>query len=120
MKDFLTLKEHQQLGLNRGLLILSAIIYVTSSLVANYEATVNEAWLRWKYILMFDFILIFVAVRAEVTKLISVYGYRIILYTLINYYIDDYFGLKDWSWNDRLTIGLILIEALIVIIKNKK
>ena len=119
MQDFLTLKERQRLGLNRGLLILSAIIYVTSSLVANHDTTVNEAWARWKYILMFDFILVFIVLRKEVIKLVSIYGYKIILYTLINYYIDNYFGLKGWSLNDFLTIVLIIFELPIHKIKEK-
>ena len=119
LQDFLTLKEPQRFALNRSLLFLSVILYVTSSLIANYGTTVNEAWWRFKFILMFDFMLILFALRKEVIKLVSIYGYRIMLYSLINYFIDSYFGEKGWSWNDFLTIALILLEVLILKFRKK-
>lgn len=69
---------------------------------------------------MFDFILVFVALRKEVIKLVSIYGFEIILAILINYYIDDYYGLKGWSLNDKLTVIFVSIKGIIAIFKKYK
>ena len=42
------------------------------------------------------------------------------MYLLINYFIDKYFGLDSWSWNDYLTVVLIGIEAVVSTIKRIK
>ncbi len=64
----------------------------------------------------FNFTLIFFSLQMEVKKLITITGYRIILYLLINYFIDKYLGLIGWSWNDFITIALVIIES----IRNEK
>lgn len=85
-------------------------MFFGSSYIANYNSTVDEAWERWKYIIYFDFTLIFFSLRKEAKNLITNTGYRIVLYLLINYFIDRYFGLKDWSWNDFTTVAIIVLE----------
>jgi hypothetical protein len=56
----------------------------------------------------------FFSLRNEAIRLITKTGYKIILYLLINYFIDKYFGLDGWSWNDFLTIGLLVLEYIII------
>jgi len=60
----------------------------------------------------FNFTLMFFSLRNEAKKLITNTGYRIVLYLLINYFIDSYFGLKDWSWNDFITVIIVIIELI--------
>jgi hypothetical protein len=114
-KDFLIQKERRQLGLkfiNRLLLVFAVIFYIYSDDIANYHSTVNEAWWRWKNILMVDFTLIVFALRSEIKSLVNEIGFKIIFYSLLNYFIDEYYGFKGWSWNDFLTISLILAESM--------
>ena len=68
----------------------------------------------------FNFTLMFFSLRSEAIKLITKTGYKIILYLLINFYIDKYFGLDSWSWNDFITLILIGIEAVFATIKRIK
>lgn len=111
---FQTLKERLQssLNINRVLLILAVLLYVFSTDIANYNTTVNEAWTLWKNILHFDFILVIFALRKEVAKLITKAGFKIILYILINYFIDEFLNNQSWSWNDFLTIFCIIAELI--------
>jgi len=117
-KGFQTLKAIQQLDLNRFLLLFAVVLYVFSTEIANYNTTINEAWIRWKYILMFDLILVVFSLRNEVKKLVSNFGFKIIISILINYFIDEYFNLEGWSWNDFLTILFIIIESIFT--KNER
>jgi hypothetical protein len=61
----------------------------------------------------FNFTLIFFSLRSEVIRLVTEIGYKIILYLLINYFIDKYFELDGWSWNDFLTSVLLFLEYII-------
>lgn len=110
--DLLIQKERQRLGLNRILLLFAIVSFFFSSYIANYDTTVNEAWIRWKYIIYFDFILMFFSLRIEAKKLLTNTGYKIVMYLLINFFIDEYLGYKTWSWNDYLTVIGIGIEAI--------
>lgn len=110
LQDHQTLKEHQQLDLNRILLVFAIVSFFFSSYIANYGTTVNEAWIRWKFIIYLDFTIAYYSLRSEVKKLITYFGYKIVIYLLINYFIDEYFGLKDWSLNDFITIAIIVLE----------
>lgn len=96
-------------------LIIGIILALFSANIANiiYEKYQIEPWLFTINLLRFDFLLIIFALRTEVKKLISPLWYRIIVYILINNNVDRFFGITDWSWNDYLTIGIILLEYLI-------
>jgi hypothetical protein len=101
-------------------LVFAVLLYVFSSKIANYHTTVDEAWFRWKLIIMFDIIVIIYSLREEVKKLITCFGYKVIIYGLINYYIDVYNGETGWSYNDYFTIILLATEALYAALKNEK
>lgn len=118
--DFLTLKENQQFVLNKIILVFAILLYVFSTEIANYQTTVDEAWFRWKNILMFDFTLVIYSLRNEVKNVVSKFGYKIIYIVLLNYFFDQYLGFKGWSWNDYLTVILIGIEAIIATLKNRR
>lgn len=111
-QDRQTQKEDLQLGLSRLLLIVCYLLFFSSSYVANYNSTIDEAWQRWNFLMYFNFTLMFFSLRKEAKNLITNTGYRIVLYLLINYFIDRYFGLKDWSWNDFTTVAFILLELI--------
>lgn len=51
--------------------------------------------------------------KARSTRFDSKSGFKIISYTLVNYIVDQYYGLKGWSWNDYTTISVIVGETLI-------
>lgn len=120
MQGFQILTEHQQKVLDRFILGLGVLIYLNSSKIGNLQKDVDDKWLVYQYLLMFSFILILLSLKKEVIRLFSIYGYRIMMYGLINFYIDTYCGIQGWSWNDYLTAIMIGIEALIATIKNKR
>jgi hypothetical protein len=122
LKGFLIQKEHllRDPKFNVGLLVVAVFIYIISTDIANYHSTVKEAWWRWKNILMADFLLVVFALRIEVKRLIGNSGFKIIFYGLLNYFFDQYYGLKGWSWNDYLTIIMISLEAIFCFFLQKK
>lgn len=113
-------KVSQPFVLNRLLLVFAVLLYIFSSKIANYHTTVDEAWFRWKLIIMFDILLFIYSLREEVKKLFTIFGYKVIIYGLINYHIDCYNKESGWSWNDYFTIILIATEAIYTSMKNKK
>ena len=118
--EFQTQKESQQNDLDKIGLVISVVLMLFSSEIANYNTTVNEAWFVWKNINYFNYVIIFWALRKEVIKKIGKTGYKIVISLLINYFIDQYFELKGWSWNDFLTVILIGVEAVFATIKRIK
>ena len=118
--DFRILTEHQQKVLNRSVLGLGVLIYVMSSKIGNLQQDVNDKWFVYQYLLMLSFILVLLSLRKEAINLFTIYGYRIMMYGLINFYIDTYCGIESWSWNDYLTVILIGIEAVFATIKRIK
>jgi hypothetical protein len=116
-QEFPTRKERLQFVLSRISLIISVLILLFSSTIANYNTTVNEAWIIWKNLNYFNYVIIFWALHKEVIEKIGKTGYKIVVSLLVNYFIDQYFELKGWSWNDLITVGFIVVE---LIFKNKK
>lgn len=113
--------ESQLKDLNKVLFLTSLILFFISSYLANYiSIDADSAWNNFALILRFDFLLIFVSLRDGVKKFIGELFYRIIIYLLINNFIDKYFGNNTWSWNDCLTIFVTIIEYYIEYIKPKK
>jgi hypothetical protein len=94
----------------------------TTAYMANYIED-NFGYNSWKTgidILRFNFLLIFISLRDGVKKLIGSLFYRILIYILINNFIDIYFGYTTWSWNDFLTVFVTIIEYCIEYRKHKK
>ena len=91
--------------LNKVLLLVSLILFFISSNIANYiSIDADSAWSNFALLLRFDFLLVIFALRTEVKNLIGGMWYRIIVYILINNFIDRYFGITDWSINDYLDV----------------
>jgi len=101
--------------LNKIVLVISIILALFSANIANiiYDNYQIEPWLFTINLLRFDFLLVIFALRTEVKNLIGGMWYRIIVYILINNFIDRYFGITDWSINDYLTIIIVILEYLI-------
>lgn len=59
---------------------------------------------------MIDLTLIIFSLRSQVKELITEFGYKMAIYLLLNYFIDQYFYLKGWSWNDFFTVIIIGLE----------
>ena len=78
-----------------------------------------NSWKLGINIYRFDFLLLLITLRNEVKKYIGSYGYRIIIYLLINHFADRYFGIKHWSWNDTLTVVAIVIEYVVKVVNWK-
>jgi hypothetical protein len=118
--QYLTQKGGQLKGLTKILISLSIFGVLFGSYVANYFTKDNDtAWTYYASVLIFSFMLLFVSLRQEIKSVISNTFYRIVLYTLINNFIDRYFGVTDWSWNDYITISMIIMEFLIHKFKSK-
>ena len=111
--EFQTQKENLQNDLDKIGLVISVVLMLFSSEIANYNTTVDEAWFIWKNLNYFNYVIIFWALRKEVIKKIGQTAYKIVISLLVNYFIDQYFELKGWSWNDFLTVAFILIELVI-------
>jgi len=113
--------ENQLKDLNKVLFLTSLILFFISSYLANYiSIDADSAWNNFALILRFDFLLIFISLKDGVKKFIGKLFYRIIVYLLINNFIDKYFGYTTWSWNDCLTVFITIIEYYIEYIKPKK
>lgn len=84
-----------------------------ASQIACYNTTPDIAWLRFGHILIFDFLLIFVALRNEVIRLIGLHWFKLIAYILINHFIDSALGFEGYTWNDFITIMLVLLEFIL-------
>ena len=119
IKEYQTLKERLLHALNKIALVLSVVLLLFSSEIANYNTTVNDAWFVWKNLIHFNYVIIFWSLKKEVIEKIGEIIYKIIIYLLLNYFIDQYFGLKGWSWNDFLTVTLIILELIIKKIYKK-
>jgi hypothetical protein len=118
--QYLTQKGGQLKGLTKILISLSILGVLFGSYVANYfTKDFDTAWTYYASVLIFSFMLLFISLRQEIKSVISNTFYRIVLYTLINNFIDRYFGVTDWSWNDYITISMIIIEFLIHKFKSK-
>lgn len=118
--QYLTQREEQLKCLNRLLILLSILGVLFGSYVVKYlTKDFDTAWTYYASILIFSFMILFISLREEIKSVISKTLYRIVLYTLINNFIDRYFGVTDWSWNDFITIGMILMEFLIHKFKSK-
>jgi len=111
--EYQTQKENLLSVLDKITLVFSVVLILFSSEIANYNTTVDEAWFIWKNLNYFNYLIIFWALRKEVIKKIGQTGYKIVISLLVNYFIDQYFELKGWSWNDFLTVAFILIELVI-------
>ena len=120
MKEYQILKENQLYVLSKIGLVISVLLLLFSSEIANYNTTVDEAWFIWKNLIHFNYVIIFWSLRKEVIKKLGNISYKIIIYLLLNYFIDQYFDYADWTWNDYLTIIFIIIETLIVTYKKYK
>ena len=118
VQQFLTLTEHQLKDLNRLILILSVILFFSGSYIANYiSKDANSAWDNFSLILRFNYWLLIIALRSEFKNLIGELLFNIVKWIIINNFIDRYFGLETWSWNDIFTVYAILLEYYIY--KNK-
>ncbi len=84
-----------------------------ASYIASYKTTEEVAWVRFGNILIFDFLLLFVALREAARNIVGELGYKTIAYLLINHFFDTAIGLEGWSWNDFLTILVIVIEFIL-------
>ena len=115
----LTQKEDLKEGLNRLLITLAIFTFFFGSYIANFGTTEQEAWDMYLNILRFDYLLIILALRDSVKKLIKPLGYKVLVYLLINHFIDKYFGIKSWSWNDALTVVAIVLEYTFGKLKSK-
>lgn len=118
--QYLIQKVLQLKDLDRLLCIVSLLLFFSSSYIANYySVSANTAWKNFAIILRFDFLLILVSLRTEVKKLIGNTWYKIAIYTIINNFIDRYFDIIVWSWNDYLTVIGVLFELLVSYVFKK-
>jgi hypothetical protein len=114
LKQFLTLKEEQLKNLNKLLLLLSVCGVFFGNYVANYFGKDSDTcWVYYASILICSFLLLLIALKKEINNLIGGTWYKIIVYILINNFIDRYFGITGWSWNDYITIVAVVLEYLI-------
>lgn len=75
------------------------------------EFNINN-WVSALNIYRFSFLLIFFVARKTIIENIGNILYRLIIYILINHFIDRYFELNTWSFNDGLTLIAIIIEYI--------
>lgn len=100
--------------LNKLLLSISVLLILFSAYITNYmydEFNINN-WVSALNIYRFSFLLIFFVARKTIIENIGNILYRLIIYILINHFIDRYFELNTWSFNDGLTLIAIIIEYI--------
>lgn len=118
--EYLIQKESQPFALNKFLFCFCILSIFATPYIANYETTVNEAWNRFNYLVYLHYSLLVFSLRKEIILIVGVFLYKVIFYLILNCLIDRYIGIEGWSWNDKTTLILIGIEALILTFKNKK
>ena len=108
-------QSHLKGEFHRAIFILCIILAFFSGDIANflYEKYQIEPWLFTINLLRFDFLLMIFLLRVEVKKLIGPLLYRIVVYILINNFIDRYFGIIGWSWNDYITILVVVLDFVL-------
>jgi hypothetical protein len=117
--QYLILKEEQLKDLNKILIALSVCGVLFGSYISNYFAKDSDtAWTYYASILIFSFWLLIISLRQELICLIGKTWFRVVLYIIANNFIDRCFGITTWSWNDYLTVTMILIEYLFYKLRN--
>lgn len=106
--------SHRKDLYDKQLLIVVIFIILLGPDFSNHieETFGYNSWELCLNLYRFDFLLLLIALRDKVKKLISSYGYRIIIYLLVNHFADRYFDIKSWSWNDTLTVAAIAFEYI--------
>ena len=72
-----------------------------------------EPWLFTINLFRFNFLMLIYTLRIEVKKLIGSMLYRVVVYVLINNFIDRFFGIEGWSWNDYITIMVVVLDFVL-------
>ena len=105
---------------NRLLLIFSILLILFASYLSDYISDLNQinTWIIGINLYRFTFLILIFSLRVSIIKLISINGYRVICYLLINHFIDKYFNYTTWSENDTITITMIIVEAIILYLKR--
>lgn len=120
LREYLIQKVSQPFALNKFFFCFCILSIFATPYIANYEATVNQAWNRFNYLVYFHYYLLVFSLRKEIIFLVGLFLYKVIFYLILNCLIDRYIGIEGWSWNDKITVILIGIEAIIATLKNKK
>ena len=102
-------------------LILSLFLCFFGGNIGNviYDIYKIEPWCFTLNLYRFNFLLIIITLRDQVKKLITIEGYKIVTLILLNNFIDRILGIVDWSINDFLTIGLVLMQTKLITDKLK-
>ena len=119
LNQFQTLKASLKKTLDSILIITSFILILLCGSLSNYLFTEVEQ--RWEFTLnlyRLSLLLIIFACRESIIEKIDLFLYKILLYILLNHFVDRYFELNTWSFNDGLTLVAILFEYIIY--KTKK
>jgi len=113
------LTERHLEDLNKALRIISVIISVLLILFSGYLCDYvyplddDSAWKLMLNLYRLAFLVLIFTIKNGFLKDIGI-G------LLINHYIDSYYGLKGWSWNDTITVVFVGIKTLISIYKKIK
>ena len=99
-----TLKEHRKADLNRLLRIASVLIILFSGYLTGFIIDDTEAWRMTLNLYRLSFLLLILTIDSKLKE--------IAVALLINHFIDRYFGINGWSWNDSITIIFIIFKAI--------
>lgn len=124
LQQLKTLKENllKKNFLGSLFLIFSVSLILFSAYLSDYisEKFNLNSWVVGINIYRFAFLALIFSVKKEIIKLISVNGYRVIFYLLVNHFIDICLNYTTWSENDTITVIMIVVEAIILYLKKKK
>jgi F0F1-type ATP synthase assembly protein I len=114
-----TLRESHLEDLNKALRIISVIISVLLMLFSGYLCDYvyalddDSAWKLMLNLYRLAFLVLIFTIKNGFIK-------EIAIGLLINHYIDRFYGLKDWTLNDTITLIIIVIRTLVAIYKKYK
>ena len=105
----------QKVGLDSVLIVISILLLIKTANISDYllDKYNIESWKFSLNLTRLCYLLMLYALRIEVKKLIGSMLYRVVVYVLINNFIDRFFGIEGWSWNDYITIMVVVLDFVL-------
>jgi hypothetical protein len=106
----------------KGLLIIVSFLsfFFAAEIANHYTSNIDYSWALLANIHRVVLLLFMVVLRKELRRFVGDILHRIMVYLLVNHFIDRYLGYNTWSWNDAITLIAIGVESSIFWIKRKK
>ena len=107
-KQLKTLQDTLQNHLDNILPYISVLLILFSGYIVELCNNIDQKWELMLGLYRLSFLLIVITLKNN----INIYLHKIIISLLLNDFIDRYYNIDYWSWNDTITI-LYIISILL-------